>query len=76
VRGMPAGRVRRKAALPVLVGQAEALAAWVGALPCRENDLEVNPTREKALTNVRAAGADEKVFLAPPRLMTLEDAIG
>ena len=43
---------------------------------CRETDLEVNPVREKKLTNVRAAGADDKVFLAPPRLMTLEDAIG
>lgn len=43
---------------------------------CRESDLEVNPVREKKLTNVRAAGADEKVFLTPPRLMTLEDAIG
>lgn len=32
--------------------------------------------REKKLTNVRAAGADDKVFLSPPRLMTLEDAIG
>lgn len=42
----------------------------------RESDLEVNPVREKKLTNVRAAGADDKVFLAPPRLMTLEDAIG
>ncbi|GAB4823663.1 hypothetical protein N2152v2_010709 [Parachlorella kessleri] len=42
----------------------------------RDSDLEVNPTREKALTNVRAAGADEKVFLTPPRLITLEDAIG
>lgn len=42
----------------------------------READLEVNPVREKKLTNVRAAGADDKVFLAPPRLMTLEDAIG
>ncbi len=46
------------------------------AVLCRDSDLEVNPTREKALTNVRAAGADEKVFLTPPRLITLEDAIG
>lgn len=32
--------------------------------------------REKKLSNVRSSGADEKVFLTPPRLMTLEDAIG
>ena len=42
----------------------------------RESDLEVNPVREKKLTNVRASGADDKVYLAPPRAMTLEDAIG
>lgn len=36
----------------------------------------VNPVREKKLTNVRAAGSDDKVILTPPRLMTLEDAIG
>lgn len=47
-----------------------------GSRTRRESDLEVNPVREKKLTNVRAAGADDKVFLAPPRLMTLEDAIG
>ena len=32
--------------------------------------------REKKLTNVRASGSDEKVYLTPARLMTLEDAIG
>lgn len=39
-------------------------------------DLEVNPVREKKLTNVRNTGSEEKVQLAPPRLMTLEEAIG
>jgi GTP-binding protein len=43
---------------------------------CREGELGVNAVREKKLSNVRSAGADEKVFLAPPRLMTLEDAVG
>ena len=33
----------------------------------RDGDLEINPVREKKLTNVRAAGADDKVFLTPPR---------
>lgn len=42
----------------------------------RDGDLGVNPIREKKLTNIRAAGSDEKVSLSPPRLMTLEDAIG
>jgi GTP-binding protein len=38
----------------------------------REGDLEVNPTHAKKLTNVRAAGKDEAVRLAPPRVITLE----
>jgi hypothetical protein len=42
----------------------------------RESDLEVNPVREKKLTNVRNTGSEEKVALAPPRALTLEDAIG
>nr|DAD22743.1 TPA_asm: hypothetical protein HUJ06_024206 [Nelumbo nucifera] len=42
----------------------------------RDTDLDVNPVRAKELTNVRAAGKDENVKLSPPRLMTLEEAIG
>lgn len=41
----------------------------------RENDLEVNPIREKKLTNMRAAGKDEALLLTPPRRMSLEQAI-
>jgi GTP-binding protein len=41
----------------------------------RENDINVNPCKEKKLTNMRAAGRDENVILAPPRIMTLEGAI-
>lgn len=33
----------------------------------RENDLEVNPVREKKLTNVRNTGSEERVILTPPR---------
>ncbi|XP_078428306.1 elongation factor family protein [Wolffia australiana] len=42
----------------------------------RDSDLDVNPVRMKELTNVRAASKDENVRLSPPRLMTLEEAIG
>ncbi|CAN6482707.1 unnamed protein product [Victoria cruziana] len=42
----------------------------------RDTDLDVNPVRAKELTNVRAAGKDENVRLSPPRLMSLEEAIG
>ncbi len=41
----------------------------------RENDIVVNPCITKKLTNVRSAGADEKLFLTPPRDMSLEQAI-
>jgi GTP-binding protein len=41
----------------------------------RENDLEVNCVEAKQLTNIRAAGADEKVFLVPPRQFSLEEMI-
>jgi GTP-binding protein len=41
----------------------------------RENDLVVNPNVNKKFTNVRSSGADEKVFLTPPRELTLEDAL-
>ena len=41
----------------------------------RENDLEVNPIKEKKLTNIRAAGKDDAMLLIPPRKMSLEQAI-
>ena len=41
----------------------------------KENDLEVNPVRGKELTNVRSVTADEKLFLAPPRKISLEEAL-
>ena len=41
----------------------------------RESDLEVNPIKEKKLTNIRAAGKDDAMLLVPPRRMSLEQAI-
>ncbi len=41
----------------------------------RDNDLVVNVTKEKQLTNIRAAGSDENIILTPPRKFTLETAI-
>ncbi len=41
----------------------------------RENDLDVNVLKGKKLTNVRAAGKDENVFLSPPMKMPLERAL-
>jgi GTP-binding protein len=41
----------------------------------KSNDLVVNCTREKKLTNVRASGSDEAITLVPIKLMTLEQAM-
>jgi GTP-binding protein len=41
----------------------------------REVDLDVNVTKEKKLTNIRAAGADEAIRLVPHRSLSLEQAI-
>ena len=41
----------------------------------RPDDMDVNPTKEKHLTNVRSSTADELERLIPPRLMSLEQAL-
>src|SRR4029079_18197726 len=51
-----------------------ALFAYIG-LHSRDNDLIVNPSKAKKLTNIRTTAADEKLFLTPPRVFTLESAL-
>ena len=41
----------------------------------RDNDLVVNPVKEKKLTNVRSSGKDEHIVLTPPIELTLEKAV-
>jgi GTP-binding protein len=41
----------------------------------RENDLDVNVTKEKKLTNMRASTSDEGIRLSPPRIMSLEQCL-
>ncbi|MXY88350.1 MAG: translational GTPase TypA [Dehalococcoidia bacterium] len=41
----------------------------------RPSDMDVNVTREKKLTNMRAASADDAMRLVPPRLLNLEQSI-
>jgi GTP-binding protein len=41
----------------------------------KDNDLDVNPCKGKKLTNVRASGSDDALKLAPPRILTLEQAL-
>ena len=41
----------------------------------RQNDLIVNPTKAKQLTNIRAAGTDENLILTPPLRYSLEQSL-
>jgi GTP-binding protein len=41
----------------------------------RDNDLPVNPTKEKQLTNMRASGSDENILLKPAKIFSLEAAL-
>jgi GTP-binding protein len=41
----------------------------------RDNDLDVNITKEKKLTNMRASTSDEGIKLTPPRVMNLEQCL-
>ena len=41
----------------------------------RPNDIDVNVSREKKLSNMRSAGRDDNIILVPPRKITLESAI-
>jgi GTP-binding protein len=41
----------------------------------REKDIDVNITKEKKLTNMRASTSDEAVHLVPPRIMSLEQSL-
>ena len=41
----------------------------------REGDINVNITKEKKLTNMRASGSDDAVRLVPPRTLSLEQAL-
>ena len=47
----------------------------VVGLHSRSNDLTVNPTKAKQLTNIRAAGTDENLMMTPPIRHTLEQAL-
>jgi len=53
----------------------EVYEGMVIGLHSRENDLSVNPTKGKQLTNVRASGTDENILLTPPVKHSLEQAM-
>jgi GTP-binding protein len=64
----PRGRLFIDAGLPVYEGM-------IVGEHSRDNDLVVNVTKNKHLTNVRAAGHDEDTKLTPPKKLTLEESI-
>jgi GTP-binding protein len=53
----------------------EVYEGMIVGLHSRENDLVVNPTKAKQLTNIRAAGSDENIILTPPIRHSLEQAM-
>lgn len=59
-----------KPADEVYVGQV------IGESSRQGDEMEVNPCKEKQQSNVRSKSADEAITLIPPKLMTLEEAIG
>ncbi len=54
---------------------AEVYEGMIVGLHSRGNDLPVNPTKGKQLTNIRAAGSDENILLTPPIRYSLEQAL-
>jgi GTP-binding protein len=58
-----------------VVHQDECYEGMVVGIHARDNDLVVNVTKEKQLTNIRAAGTDENIILTPPIKFTLEQAM-
>jgi GTP-binding protein len=55
--------------------QVEVYEGMIIGIHSRENDLVVNPTKAKQLTNIRAAGSDENIILTPPIRQSLEQAL-
>lgn len=60
----------------LLIGpQTDVYEGMIIGINSRNEDLVVNPTKEKHLTNIRAAGSDENIILTPPVQMSLERAM-
>lgn len=55
--------------------QTQVYKGMIIGLNSKENDIEINVTKEKQLTNVRAASSDFTTILTPPTILTLEQCI-
>jgi len=59
----------------LIAPQVEVYEGMIIGIHSRDNDLVVNVSREKQLTNIRAAGSDENIILTPPIQHSLEQAL-
>lgn len=60
----------------LMIGHGEAVyEGMIVGINSRQNDLVVNPTKAKQLTNIRAAGSDENIVLTPAIRFSLEQAL-
>jgi len=55
--------------------QTQVYAGMIVGLNSRDDDLEINVCKEKKLTNMRAAGADDAIILTPPTILSLEQSL-
>jgi GTP-binding protein len=55
--------------------QVDVYEGMIVGIHSRDNDLVVNVSKSKQLTNIRAAGSDENIMLTPPIKLTLEHAL-
>jgi GTP-binding protein len=55
--------------------QTEVYTGMIIGLNARDEDIEINVTKEKKQTNVRASSSDFSVILTPPTLLSLEQSL-
>lgn len=55
--------------------QTQVYEGMIVGLHARDNDLGINVSKEKKLTNVRASGSDDTIVLTPPTILTLEQSL-
>jgi GTP-binding protein len=68
------GNLQERATLFVAPGD-EVYEGMICGENSRPGDMDVNPTKEKKLTNMRSKSADDAIQLEPPRVLTLEGAL-
>ena len=55
--------------------QTDVYEGMIVGLNCKDEDLNINVTKEKKQTNMRASGSDEAIVLTPPTIMSLEQCL-